>query len=53
MSVKEKKDIFGLSNFVVSVNVTEYDNFAERVQELDKGLEKNKDGIIKHFTDDI
>ncbi|MDR4517663.1 MAG: hypothetical protein MRK00_09815 [Nitrosomonas sp.] len=47
------KDKYGLGNFVVSVNVTEYDNFAERVQELDKGLEKNKDGIIKRFTDDI
>ncbi len=43
----------GLGNFIVSIIVTEYDDFAERILELEKGIEKNKDGIIKQFTSDI
>lgn len=44
---------YGLGNFVVSIMVTEYDDFAERILELEKGIEKNKDGLIKQFTDGI
>lgn len=43
----------GLGNFIVSIIVTEYDDFAERILELEKGIEKNKDGIIKQFTDSL
>lgn len=40
----------GAGNFIVSVLVTEYDDYAERVMELEQGVEKNKEGLIERFT---
>lgn len=40
----------GAGNFIVSVLVTEYDDYAERVMELEQGVEKNKDGLIEQLT---
>lgn len=41
----------GLGNFIVSVTVTEYDDYAERVMELEQGVEKNREGLIERITD--
>ena len=43
----------GAGNFIVSVLVTEYDDYAERVMELEQGVEKNKDSLIQRLTDAI
>ncbi len=40
----------GAGNFIVSVLVTEYDDYAERVMELEQGIEKNKDSLIEQLT---
>ena len=43
----------GAGNFIVSVLVTEYDDYAERVMELEQGVEKNKDSFINRITGGI
>lgn len=43
----------GLGNFIISVMVTEYDDYAERVMELEQGVEKNKDSFIERLTDGL
>ncbi len=40
----------GAGNFIVSVLVTEYDDYAERVMELEQGVEKNREGLIERLT---
>ena len=41
----------GAGNFIVSVLVTEYDDYAERVMELEQGVEKNRDNFVERLTD--
>ncbi|MCI5117569.1 MAG: hypothetical protein D3913_06340 [Candidatus Electrothrix sp. LOE1_4_5] len=41
----------GAGNFIISVLVTEYDDYAERIMELEQGVEKNKAGLIERLTD--
>ncbi|MCI5134899.1 MAG: hypothetical protein D3920_07440 [Candidatus Electrothrix sp. AW2] len=40
----------GAGNFIISVLVTEYDDYAERIMELEQGVEKNKAGLIERLT---
>lgn len=40
----------GAGNFIISVLVTEYDDYAERIMELEQGVEKNKGSLIERLT---
>ena len=42
--------LLGPGNFIISVLVTEYDDYAERVMELEQGVEKNRDSLIERLT---
>lgn len=40
----------GAGNFIISVLVTEYDDYAERIMELEQGVGKNKGSLIEQLT---
>ncbi|WP_339133890.1 MAG: hypothetical protein WGN25_13955 [Candidatus Electrothrix sp. GW3-4] len=43
----------GPGNFIVSVLVTEYDDYAERVMELEQGVEDKRDGFLGQLTNGL
>lgn len=45
--------MLGPGNFIVSVLVTEYDDYAERIMELEQGIDKNRDSLINRLTDGL
>ncbi len=42
--------LLGPGNFIISIIVTEYDDYAERVMELEQGVDKNRDNFIERLT---